>query len=263
MKKFIDSIIATIKKAFSKPTNQVEEVQDPIIVPEELVTIAPLETPIVKELTLVEKLIILAKKKDYAVFEDNSKDFNLNIWFIRSEDPTPDTFNDKCVVFWKNLKGSWEQKQFTVTTDPGLYWMTKRDYHSVAILAEGQYRGTHKIDIHRAGTKSAHKALCQRLGVVKVYRDGNKDKIHDFDVPTQTGTFGINCHQPSIYSEQNGIVHSSSAGCLVFSKRKDFDNPTNSFDKNTFMGLMELSAKEWVNRFSITLCTELELNQIN
>jgi alpha-glucosidase (family GH31 glycosyl hydrolase) len=262
-------ILDFIKNIMRKKDNlqpKIEETPPPVEIP---VNIDPVkETPdeIIEPVKvpspiILEPLFHLAKEKGYIIFDDDSKNYNLNIWFIRSADPTPDIFNDKCIVFWK-YKNEWSYKEFQCTTDPGIYWMTKPDYQSVAILAEGQYRGTHKIDTHRAGTSSAHKALCQRSGVVKVYRDGNKNVVHDYDVPTETGMFGINCHQPSTFSERTGKVHSSSAGCLVFAKRKDFDNPTNTFDKNTFMGLVESSAKEWGNKFSLTLCTELELHQI-
>lgn len=234
---------------------------DTDIVEANLANANPVDVDVIEKTTL-EKILALAKVKNYSVFEGNSKDHNLNLWFIRSEDPTVDVFNDKCVVFWKDLIGTWKEVQFDVTVDPGAYWMTKEGYKAVAILAEGQYKSTYKVDIHRKGTSSAHTALCQRLGTVKVYRDGNKDLVHDFDVPTEIGSFGINCHRPTNTSEKTGSVGPSSAGCLVWSNRATFDNLESKYDKSTFMGLCRTASNLWGNKFTITLCTQKELDSI-
>jgi hypothetical protein len=68
-----------------------------------------------------------------------------------------------------------------------------------------------------------YEALCQRSGKVKVWRDNNRDSLHDMDptVETQEGYFGINIHR----SSKNGsdLVGRYSAGCTVIQDPKDFE----------------------------------------
>ena len=45
-------------------------------------------------------------RKGYNLFEDDSKNYNLNLVGIRSKDETPNTFNDWFTVFCK-YQGEW------------------------------------------------------------------------------------------------------------------------------------------------------------
>jgi hypothetical protein len=66
-------------------------------------------------------------------------------------------------------------------------------------LVEGQYKDTHKIDFHQ----KEYKALCQRLGPVKVYRDNNKNNKLDLNSKTiVSGNFGINIHKAGVNSTE-------------------------------------------------------------
>ena len=203
----------------------------------------------------------VAQRKNYVIFTDNSKDYNLNLWFVRSNRRISNSFDDFSIVFWKTPENVWKIKVFRVTTDPGKESLINpMNKAGTAIIVPGQYRGTHKIDIHRRGTSSAHEALCQRLGSIKVYRDNNKDDILDIDPNTISEGHGINIHRPTNKSERTEQVGLSSAGCIVFAKRLDFDNFSNNDEsEDTFMGLCRLAAKNWGNKFSITV---LEINDI-
>lgn len=253
----------------------IEEVKPPLkLQDKESVTIIPKDSKEVIEEVLpgpatntpTEPTIItlfreVAKDKGYVLFEDNSKDYNVNIWFVRSVPGVVDSFDDTAYLFWKDTEGTWIVKDFPITTDPGLDWLkSPMNKKGTAIIAEGQYRSTHKIDIHRRGTNSAHEALCQRLGVVKVYRDSNRDSVHDMDPETKDkGFFGINFHQPTQASERTGKVSWSSAGCIVSAKRKQFNNSKDKLDNNTIMGILRQASSIWGNSFSITVIKETDL----
>lgn len=206
-------------------------------------------------LMLVNNLIDIADKSKYTVFKDNSKDYNLNIWFSRSLEIEEDVFNDICIIFWLNTKNQWETRLFKFNTNPGIFWLkSPQNPDGTAIISPGQYRSTHSIRTHRQGTSSAHIALCHSQGIVKVFRDNNKDDILDLNGRVYTNGLGINCHRPSLYTEQTGKIHKSSAGCLIAKYRDEFDNSTqDDASLETFMGICRNSQKYWGNKFSITV----------
>ena len=87
---------------------------------------------------LVSKIRKILKDKDYLVFEDDSKNFNLNIVGVRTNDNTSNAFNDWMVIFWK-FRGYWNNMIFPITTDPGVYWRENpMNVKGTAILQEGQ-----------------------------------------------------------------------------------------------------------------------------
>lgn len=135
-----------------------------------------------------------------------------------------------------------------VTTDPGeKYLVHPLNKKGTAILVPNQYRGVYKIDTHaRHNTKFAHEALCQRGNTVKVWRDGNRDKILDHDPETlDEGWFGINIHRSK--TGEADYVGSYSAGCQVFKNGTDF---------RLFLDAVKRSAKLYGNSFTYTLLEE-------
>jgi len=185
------------------------------------------------------------KKKGYKIFEGL---FQLNIVGIRSADMTPNVFNDRLLVFWKDvdLSSPFKEKVWKITTDPGLYWLKNpSNVKGTAILFPGQYEDVYAIDLHN----KKYPALCQRLGDVKVYRDSNKDNRYDPD-KTEIGRFGINIHKAGSNSSQ---VDKWSAGCQVFQKEKDF---------NDFMNLCKKHRAIHGNKFTYTLLNEADLIRI-
>ena len=216
-----------------------------------------------EELSIIDKLLIVAKKKNYVIFTDNSKDFNLNIWYIRASNPITNLFNDKCIIFWKDRNNIWQYREFICTTLPGLSGLVSpQNKNGTFILKPGQYRGTHRIDLHRRGTSSQHEALCHRRGKMIGWRDNDRDTEYDFDGKIYEDGSGINCHRPSISSERTQRVDLSSLGCLVLNSRKMHDDKTNTFSVDTYMGLCRNSRKNWGEWFSITLIDEEDLKSI-
>lgn len=185
-------------------------------------------------------------KKGYAFFTKG--EYNLNIIGVRAnkDNKVTNKFDD-CLIVDYNNGVSHKRVVYSITTEPGRkYMQSPLNTKGAAILAPGQYRGVYKIDKHN----NKYKALCQRNGPVKVYRDNNKDDIYDLNpLKTETGYFGINIHR-SHATIVSTNVNSYSAGCQVFDNPKDFIS---------FMQLCERAAKIWGNKFTYTLINEEDL----
>jgi len=169
---------------------------------------------------------------------------NLNIVGIRNSD-TDDLVTNKYddhITVAEKIGDDWHFHCWKATTDPGLYWIDNpiNAKGGTAILVPDQYAGVYKIDRHNG----KYKALCQRYGKVKVYRDGNKDDVYDYENTTiNLGYFGINIHRSSAYRISN-YINKYSAGCQVFADPDDFDD---------FMNICYKAAEKSGNKFSYTL----------
>lgn len=201
------------------------------------------------------KLIEKIKNADFSKIFNNlnyayftSGEYNLNIIGVRAnmDNRVTNRYDDIIVVEYKE-NGKLIRKMWDITTEPGSKLMRNpSNSKGTAILVPGQYRGVYKIDLHRG----KYKALCQRNGSVKVYRDKNRDNIYDCDVNTiDKGWFGINIHR-SNETYTRTTIDGYSAGCQVFNNPKDFSE---------FMKLVEKSASIYGNKFTYTLITEDDL----
>ena len=197
-----------------------------------------------------EQEIEVMKKKGYRIYDPPEIDWNLNIVGIRALDPEPGTFNDTLCVFHR-FCGIWEIYYYHITTDPSLQYLQQPiNRHGTAILKEGQYRGTYKLDIHNRGLAGGHLALCQRLGEVTVYRDDNRDdKLNLVASTTETGKFGINIHRTT---EEYIEKQKFSAGCQVFQDQRQFDD---------FIMKCKAGMKAFGNKFSYTLLHQSDFMQ--
>ncbi len=189
----------------------------------------------------VEYLKALMSKKGYAVFENDTKPFNLNIVGVRNSDPTINKFNDYIATFWK-YEGRWSYFECQATTLPGLKYMeSPMNPKGCAILVPNQYKGVYKL-----GTHYTYTALVQTGGEVDVYRDDNKDMHYDMlDDTIISGYFGINIHKASEGEREN--VDGYSAGCQVFQNSDEFD---------IFIDLCKKAEKYWGNKFTYTLLNQ-------
>ena len=189
----------------------------------------------------------LFAQKGYAYFTRGA--YNLNIIGIRSDNKNKVTnlFDDYLVVIYKTPNGKWTRQCYQITTEPGLYYMTKGQINKkgTAILVPGQYRGAWEIGKH----KGLYKALVQKKPV-KVYRDGNRDSIYDMNInTTDKGVFGLNIHRSNEYYT-SVYVDKYSAGCQVFANPKDFI---------AFMRLCEEQRARYGNTFTYTLINESDI----
>jgi len=173
----------------------------------------------------------------HAVFTRGS--YNLNLIGVRTASRVANRFDDWFHVVFKDDSGSWVDLSFECTTDPGTYWLENpMRRQGTAILVAGQYRSTWKLGLHRG----KYEALCQKGGRVKVYRDSNRDNIHDMSEDSvMDGWFGINIHKAG---SNSNIVDKWSAGCQVFSNEAEWE---------IFMSIIRKSASLYGDTFSYTL----------
>lgn len=174
----------------------------------------------------------------HAIFENG--EYNLNIIGLRTPDSDANAFNDRICVVYKDEQG-WVTRTWACTTDPGTYWREHpMNVDGTAILCEDQFRGSHKIGLHRG----KYTALVQTGGRVRCYRDNNKDDILDMEPDSTTeGYYGINIHKAGAHSTE---VNKWSAGCQVFANEADF---------NDFMAIVKKSAATYGPQFTYTLVT--------
>lgn len=184
--------------------------------------------------------------KGYKIFK-NPNGHDLNIVGIRTEDLSPDAFNDWITVFYLN-KAQWNYFAFPATTDPGTYYRTHPiNVKGTAVMKPGQYRSAYKIGRHRG-----YKAL-QQKGPVTVYRDNTLDEQIDIHgMEEDTGLHAVNIHRA------NGVrpsvkVGKWSAGCQVFQDPDHF-----SF----FLSLCERGKEKYGNSFTYTLLEEADLTEL-
>jgi len=192
----------------------------------------------------IRGLLSLMKSKGYQI---NDKPYQLNIVGVRSDANTPNKFDDKMYVFW-NTENGWEGKYFTITTDPGTYWLNNPMQPSgTAILKQGQYINSHKIGLHQG----KYKALTQQ-NPVTVIRDYDRNAILDFNNGKEDkGLFGINIHRANATGTTK-TIDKYSAGCQVFENAEDFAK---------FLELAEKHNTMYGNNFTYTLVDERALNR--
>jgi hypothetical protein len=197
---------------------------------------------------IAERLSVIMKKKGYVFFDKGS--FNVNIVGVRSGESKANKFDDMILLVYRNKKGTWEVVSSTATTDPGKHYLVDSPVNDrgTAILVPNQYRGVYRVDIHAKSNKNfAHEALCQRGGVLSVWRDNNRDDILDHNPESiEEGWFGVNIHRSKSSGAAN-YVGAYSAGCQVFKNSTDFD---------TFMDVVNKSKDKYGNSFTYTLLEE-------
>lgn len=202
------------------------------------------EKPLKEMSNEINKIINVMEDLDMSVYRKDNRNYNLNIVGVRSTEIMVNAFNDKIFVFWW-YNGLLNHLYFPCTTLAGLIMLEKPvNPKGCAILKEGQYKSTWKLDLHRG----KYTALCQRLNDVVVYRDADGDKEFDFiNESTEKGKFGINIHRASTLMDLTEIGRYS-AGCQVLPKYTDWV---------TFIGLCELAVKNgFKNSFTYTLLKE-------
>ena len=192
----------------------------------------------------------VTKRKGYSFFEKGK--FNVNIVGIRSSEEAANKFDDTLLLIYKNKKEQWEVISSVITTDPGNHYLVDSPVNDkgTAILVPNQYRGIYRVDIHAANNKNfSHEALCQRAGVLSVWRDNNRDDILDHNPESiEEGWFGVNIHRSKSSGAAN-YVGAYSAGCQVFKNSTDF---------KLFMDVINKSKDKYGNSFSYTLLDEAD-----
>jgi lysozyme len=199
------------------------------------------------------EMVAAMKRLGHEVYEDDAQELNLNIVGVRNTGAKVDEFSCRMVVFWK-WKGQWNLRSWPITTYPGSHYLITKllNPKGAAILVPGQYKGVYALDLHGG----RYRALCQRNGAVKVYRDGDRDRVFDLDASTiQTGSYGINIHAPvtlrdGLTAYTAAKVGAASAGCQVFQRVEDFLE---------FRDLCDRASEFFGNKFTYTLIRDSDL----
>ena len=191
------------------------------------------------------------KAKGYKWF--TSDNYDVNIVGVRNADTNNEVtnkFDDCLTISYKNENGEWNFHCFEATTDPGSHWTEKQllNKNGVAILKEGQYRGSHKIGLHQG----KYEALRQKKPL-KVYRDGDRDDTYDFiEENVHEGIYGINIHRATARQGGKSVqVDKWSAGCQVIAANDDF---------KLFMEICRKARDVWGNSFTYTLINSNDIN---
>ena len=198
-----------------------------------------------------EQIEDAVKAKGYKWFTSNN--YDVNIVGVRNADTNNEVtnrFDDHLTISYKNENGEWNFHCFDATTDPGSHWTEKQllNKNGVAILKEGQYRGSHKIGLHQG----KYEALRQKKPL-KVYRDGDRDDTYDFiEENVHEGIYGINIHRATAREGGKSVqVDKWSAGCQVIAANDDF---------KLFMEICRKARDVWGNSFTYTLINSNDIN---
>ena len=190
-----------------------------------------------------EQIEAAVKAKGYKWFTGDNYDVNIvGVRNAETEGKVTNRFDDCVTLSYKDENGEWNFHCFDATTDPGSHWeknLLNKD--GVAILKEGQYRGSHTIGLHQG----KYEALRQKKPL-KVYRDNDKDGVYDFiEENVHEGIYGINIHRATSREGGKSVqVDKWSAGCQVIAANADF---------KLFMEVVNKAAKVWGNSFTYTL----------
>jgi hypothetical protein len=211
----------------------------------------PAPAPVDESWGSASAIVAAMLRNGYRVF-DGPRDLNLNIVAVRKTGAKVDEYGCKIHVFWR-FEGKVTHLSWAATTYPGSHYLITKLLNSAgaAILAPGQWP-VYKLDIHNG----KYKALCQRRGPVRVYRDGDRDREFDLDPDSiQEGMFGINVHAPitpssGLKTYLSNLVGAASAGCQVFQRLEDFLE---------FRSICEQSERLWGNMFTLTLLLDSDV----
>lgn len=175
---------------------------------------------------------------------------SLNIFGIRANNSTPNSFDDLIGVAYIDENGNEICHTFEATTDAGVTVLgnTYGGSEGTLIMLGGQYYSVFKKGYHRG----KYEALVQNIKI-EVIRDANKDGLLTFDsLKREFGLFGLNLHHANESSDYPSTqVNNWSHGCQVIRKITDW---------NLFWSLVEMSSAIYGDTFSYTLFENKNFN---
>jgi hypothetical protein len=186
----------------------------------------------------------------FPLFQNNKKDFNVNLWVYRAYDDETDIPNDFAGILWKDPSGTWQQKTYVVTADAGLDGLIspKVEGGTAIIKHDEYYKGVYFIGVHAsANSRYRHTALRQQKPM-KYWRDNNKDKKRDYEGKVYEGIYYTNFHSVPEHWDYNEKIRFNSIGCIWM--------PDNKLFHKEFMPIMHQAAANWGNSFSLAMFYE-------
>ena len=161
----------------------------------------------------IKKIDAKKEELNYPIFRNNTKDYNINVTFLRNPDGKVNHFDDVVVIDWWDMHSERNIHVWELTTDPGLYWLEKpMNVNGTAIVCHNQFiRGAFVPGYHKG-----YEAMVQN-GKILVWRDNDFDNHIDYGGKIYDDATGINWHHA--YNVEK--VGPYSAGCQVHSKIED------------------------------------------
>jgi hypothetical protein len=143
----------------------------------------------------------LARADGHIVFRGA---LNLNLIATRYAHPAG-TWGDRLHAAWETRPDVWHVTSWPCSTIPGpKYLRTPMNPKGCAIIAPGQWRGSHAPGLH-----NGRRALVQ-VGPVGVYRDNDRDGIPEPSAEVDIGMHGVNVHDVGYGDPDPGEL----AGCV-------------------------------------------------
>lgn len=157
-----------------------------------------------------ERLLSVYKSKKYPLQKGI---WELNLFGIRTDNGSPNTFDDTIGVLVKDAYGQTQVHTFSATTEPGTYYLKHPlNKDGCLILLEGHYPDVYKIGQHRG-----YKAL-EQCGNMIYVRDNNRNDLPEIATSSLiSGNFKTNIHHAAI-PELSKRVDKWSAGCQVINQ---------------------------------------------
>ncbi len=202
-----------------------------------------------------EQIEAVYKKFGFKFFQSDKKDYDINIWGIRSCDLETDVYNDVIGVSWK-YKGKINHYTFAATTDPGLFYLKypMSVNGSALIVHNRQYRGVYMAGKHNPCLPTEHEALRQ-VKPMLYWRDNNRNSYRDIEKgKIYEGIYYTNLHSRSHNKPMLQTIGKTSAGCQVIQNPKDYFND--------FIRIRDMAVKNWGPLFTYTLFFERDIKDL-
>lgn len=163
----------------------------------------------------------------------------INLVALRNSRPVFNEWSCYFGVIWYENKTPY-YKVFPATTYPGHHYLVDKllNKDGTAIIKTGIYKESYALGLHKKKTP----AIVQKTPV-QYYRDGNKNKVFDFEGKVYSGIIGVNIHGTT---NKFPFVNKWSGGCIVLQDPIAMD---------WILGKCEESAEVYGNSFDLNLIT--------
>lgn len=195
------------------------------------------------------------KKFGFRFFHSDVKNYNVNLWGIRSEDLETDEYNDVIGISWQH-KGKVYHHVFKATTDPGLYYMKNpMSVNGSALMVHNQqYQGALMAGKHNPGKPTEHQAFRQ-IKPMKYWRDNDRNNYRDVEKgKIYEAIYYTNLHSRQPNKAMLATIGKTSAGCQVVQSPKDFHS--------ILIPIRDKAVSNWGPTFTYTLFFERDIKEL-
>ncbi|CAG7580916.1 MAG: baseplate hub + tail lysozyme [uncultured marine phage] len=215
----------------------------------------------------VEVLIALMKDKGYIIYE---RPYEVNTVGVRYQYPGQEysnRFMDRLYVLYKDNKDNWIIKYWMITTIPGLYASSKKaplllkddvgkSRGGLGILKPAQYIDVYYMGYHRKKVREQRAMKTTSKSKQLAYRDQNygSSKITYSNEDPKNAKGGYNFAMYIHRAYPGGTrVNNWSEGCQTFGDKNAL---------NEYFDICETHKKKWGNKFTYTLVTSRDVEDM-